>query len=429
NGLSIPYTSYGSSLANYAIISVPLKLDKPSVQQVLDELPAYDKTKWRISHYDNITNSNKELAPSEEIRPGIGYWLLIKDNPGVSLTTGPGSTVDATSPFTLQLKAGWNQIGNPYNFNILWNELVAANPGLPLSFRGFNGSIKNFENKTTLNRMEGGFVNVPADMELIYPVKKNSNGRIESPGGTLENSIDQADWDLDFIIAQGDISNMIGGFGMRQHASEGFDIYDGFSMPRFDEFLEINHNKKLNRYNYSKDVIPTADHHTWEFKVEASNSDKQASIQWDNRYLGNNDFHLILYDEQSKVWMDMKEHHAYSFTPPSNFKVIYGSEHDVSKEIGLGSAKLIQVSPNPSQGPINIHLFLPDWQAKFRVQIDLKSLTGVTVANIYSGELMSGYQEIKWSGENGLDKLPGGVYIVQLKCNNTLQTSRLILLD
>ena len=428
-GLTIPYNSFGDNISNYRLISMPLDLDKPSVADVFDELPAYDKTKWRISHYDNATNTNQELLTTTPLEPGLGYWLLIKGNPLKPITTGTGKTVDIQAAYSISLKAGWNQIGNPYNFNLLWSDLVTANPGLPISFRSYNGSIKNFENKTTLNIMEGGFINVATDMQLVYPVKKNSTGRTQSIQHVLENSIDESDWEIDFTINQGDIANVIGGLGMRQNASEGFDIYDGFSMPNFSEFLDLNHKKKLNQYNYSKDVIPTTDSYTWNFKVDASNTESPARINWNNSYMGVNDINLILFDEQSNIWIDMKQHSYYSFTPPANFKVLYGSANYVEKEIGNGDVKILEVSPNPASGPISIHVFLPEWQKKFPLQLELKSITGITLANIFTGELESGYQKIEWSGESNSNKLPSGVYLIQMRSNNTIQTVRVILLN
>jgi hypothetical protein len=429
-GLTIPFTSFGSDISNYRMFSIPLDLDNPSVSSVFDELPPYDRSKWRISHYDNVTNSNKELTPTTNLKAGEAYWLIIKDNPLVPITTGAGRTVDVSAkPFTVKLKAGWNQIGNPYNFNLQWSDLVAVNPGLPVSFRSYNGMISNFENKTLMTKMEGGFVNVESEMDLVYPVKKCVGCREGSVSATLRNSIDQEEWEVDFTVKQGDISNVIGGVGMRLNASEDYDIFDGFSMPRFSKYLDVNHDKKLNQYHYSKDVIPTSDNHTWNFKVEASETDKIASISWDNSYMGTNDVSLILFDEHAKVWVDMKEHNSYSFTTPASFKVLYGSKDYIKKEIGVGNARILEVSPNPAKGPISIHLFLPEWQAKFPVQLELKSLTGNTLANIFTGELESGYQKFEWSGDNNSNPLPSGVYLIQMRCNNTIQTVRVVLLN
>jgi flagellar hook assembly protein FlgD len=74
-------------------------------------------------------------------------------------------------------------------------------------------------------------------------------------------------------------------------------------------------------------------------------------------------------------------------------------------------------------------MFLPDWQKRFPVQLELKSITGITLANIFTGELESGYQKIEWSGESNSTKLPSGVYLVQMRSNNTIQTVRVLLLN
>jgi hypothetical protein len=429
-GLTIPYASFGGDISNYSIFSIPLNLDNPTVTSVFDELPPYDKAKWRISHYDNATNTNKELTPTSNIKAGEAYWLIIKDNPLVPITSGPGKTVDVSlQPHTVPLKAGWNQIGNPYNFNLQWTDLVAVNPGLPVSFRAYNGAINNFENKTFLNKMEGGFVNVESDMQLVYPVKKCAGCREGFVSVALRNSIDEDEWDVDFTVKQGDISNVIGGVGMRLDASAGYDTYDGFSMPRFSKYLDVNHDKKLNQYHYSKDVIPSADKHTWNFKVETSETDRLTSISWDNSYLGTNDMNLILFDEVAQVWVDMKEYNSYNFTAPASFRVLYGSKEYIKKEVGMGHARILEVSPNPAKGPITLHLFLPEWQSKLPVQLELKSLTGSTLANIFTGELESGYQKFEWSGDNNSNPLPSGVYFIQMRCNNTIQTVRIILLN
>jgi hypothetical protein len=145
--------------------------------------------------------------------------------------------------------------------------------------------------------------------------------------------------------------------------------------------------------------------------------------------LGTNDVNLILFDELAKVWVDMKEYNSYSFTAPASFKVLYGSKDYIKKEIGVGNARILEVSPNPAKGPISIHLFLPEWQTKFPVQLELRSLTGNILANIFTGELESGYQKFEWSGENNSNPLPSGVYLIQMRYNNAIQTVRVILLN
>ena len=71
-----PYTSPGTDVSNYRIISIPLELTAKSVGQVFDELGPLDDTKWRVSSFQNGTNV--ELNLSSTIEPGQGYWFITK---------------------------------------------------------------------------------------------------------------------------------------------------------------------------------------------------------------------------------------------------------------------------------------------------------------------------------------------------------------
>jgi hypothetical protein len=340
------------------------------------------------------------------------------------LLTGIGVSVE--TPKTIQLKAGWNQIGNPYNFDLVWSDVVAANPGLPETFRGYNGGIQNFEDQTLLKAMGGGFINVASPTTLTFPVKKNTGGRV-SGVNTLRNPIDATDWEVKFILHQGDIKNMIGGVGMRADASEGFDVYDGISMPRFEKFLDINHAKKIQQYTYSKDVVPAQNNYTWKFEVSASQSD-YTSITWDNSYFGSNTLNLILVDETSGVWVDMKKNSSYSFSPDHAFRIVFGDDAYVQSQMEIGTSKILGVYPNPSQGPVNLMLSLAGWEPRVAVNVELMSLMGERVGNIFTGELPSGYHEISWNGVTPNGTRPAsGMYLIRLKAGNAVSTFRVVI--
>src|SRR5258706_6181437 len=294
SGLTIPYASAGSDVSNYRIVAVPLNLNSKTVNDVFgDDLGAYDKTKWRMYRYDNGTTG--ELSGSIPIDAGKGYWLIVKSSG--TIDTGAGTTVStgSSAPFQIDLKADWNEIGNPYNFNLSWADIQAANPGLP-GLRKYNG---DFIDGTRIDALEGGFVKVTAAQKLTFPVTKNPtvNGRTneESPH-RFKNSIDEPNWQVYFTLQQGNLFNRISGFGMNEKASVGFDLLDGFTMPRFLEpFLEVNHDKKEGVAHYSSVIVPTSASHVWEFSVESSSDERRMMLTWDNSYFGDNDHELFLW--------------------------------------------------------------------------------------------------------------------------------------
>jgi len=159
NGLLIPYPNPGKTVNNYRIIAVPLVLDQPAADEVIGSwLDNYDPVNWTLYRYNGTRFA--ELNGQTPIEIGKGYWFLTWI--GTELNSGPGTTADVSpsNPFLITLAPGWNQIGNPYNFNISWADILAANPTKVPSL-GANSKIKVFRGQVLdvdeLIAFEGGF--------------------------------------------------------------------------------------------------------------------------------------------------------------------------------------------------------------------------------------------------------------------------------
>lgn len=407
-GLTIPYSSFGSEVSSYRIVAVPLDLISSTVGQVFDELMPYDDTRWRMFQYEG--GSNVELTGSSSFEPGRGYWLIARDN--VSLATGPGSTVPATSsqPFSIPLEVGWNQIGNPYNFNLSWSDVQAANAGLP----GLRKWINTMVDATRLDKFEGGFVNVSAAGTLVFPVAKNPsvNGRTNEGKNLFKNPIDQPNWELYINLDHGSLMNRIAGIGMNEEASDEFDVYDGLNMPHFFEaYLEINHSKQANGDFLSKDVVKSKENYIWDFSVATSGEERNATLSWDNSYLGDNDRELYLLDTDIHRLVDMKTHNSYVFDKniSARFKVLYGSEQFV-KENGTADRLIVHgLWPNPAESEITISFSLPELGRQM-LRLKLIDLMGRTVW-ASEDQYSPGYNETKLQRGD----VPDGVYLCTLE--------------
>ena len=64
--------------------------------------------------------STQDVSATSSVLPGRGYWLLTVNS--ATIDTGPGTTVQATEtdPVSFSLTTQHTQVGNPYNFPILW---------------------------------------------------------------------------------------------------------------------------------------------------------------------------------------------------------------------------------------------------------------------------------------------------------------------
>jgi len=427
SGLKIPYASNGVNVINYRVVSVPLVLpaNANTVDKVFDELGPYgDKTKWRMYRYDNEVTT--ELTGSTTIEPGKGYWLIAKD--GTTINSGAGTTVPANSvsPFQINLKADWNEIGNPYNFNLSWDDIQAANPGLPTVFRKFDGN-PDYVNASQLNSMEGGFVKVTTAQTIVIPTTKNAavNGRNSSEAKQNRNSLDSPNWQVGLTLQQGDLANKISGFGMNENASVGFDIYDGFNMPKFfDTYLVLNHTKKDGEDYYSSDVVPTSNNYAWEFFVESTAEGRLISVQWDNSYFGQNAKELYLLDVSLQRSINMRSYNSYQFDKNASrsFKVVYGDQDFVKEKIAVQEMVLHAIWPNPTSGDATISFSLPESASSQSVEFLLTDMLG---KNIWSNlnSFSSGYNEVMLKRTNGET---AGVYIVRLTSGSTVKQARLV---
>ncbi|MDZ7647640.1 MAG: hypothetical protein U5K54_10955 [Cytophagales bacterium] len=113
---------------------------------------------------------------------GKGYFINIKTPVG-----GGIKLPDATAPsnhrgnlFQINLKEGWNQIGNPYLSSINWSDVVALNSltGTAQQLKTFSGG--SYGNGTSLLPFEGGFVLSASAITISIPFagQTASGGRI-----------------------------------------------------------------------------------------------------------------------------------------------------------------------------------------------------------------------------------------------------------
>lgn len=419
NGLTIPYTTPGS----YKIISVPLNLDKKSAKDVFgDDVEFGNPEKVRIFRYQG--GKNVELTATSTIDAGKGYWFISKD--AVSLDSGPGVTaVTLAGPVTLALTAGWNQVGSPYPFNLLWADVKSANSSLNLgNLRSFNG---NFADAPTLRVYEGGFVFSQAIGPLSYPIARNpAAGRvIETVRNT--NPLDADNWEVLLSIKSGELMNELGGFGMHPQANSLNDAFDDFTLPRFFDYLEMNHHKKFLDVAISKDIVPSQNEHIWEFDVATNASSEMVSITWDNSYFGT-EAELVLWDVARQRAIDMTQVNSYQFSKneSSAFKVYYGSETFIRESVSADHVVFHEVFPNPANDRATFAFSIPINQSKQLINLEIMDGMGKKVAVVANKEFESGYHEVTWNIKEQ-SETPSGIYFAQLRDGKSIQTIKLII--
>ena len=351
-----------------------------------------------VSYHYSSSQTN-ELNGNSQLDLGKGYWLISKEN--VSLNTGAGQSVGSVdNPHSISLSNGWNQIGNPYSFNLLWSDVTAANTGLDMgALRVFSGS---FGNSTRLDAFQGGFIFVNSGSTLVFPAAKNPsvNGRFdntEEEEPIRNNSIDGNDWEVRFSLSSGELFNNLSGLGMHPEAQEAFDQFDDFTLPRFIEYLELSHDKVLHRTKYSRDIVPAAEKHVWSFEVNTSHENQLTVLNWDNSYFNNTEKQLVLWDEQRKQSVDMSLLSNYTFIAPAKFKVYYGDAAFIKEQTLQRELIFHDPYPNPSAGLINFSFVIPDHFDETEISLEMFDQTGSLVAIPAKGVFQAGFHQVSWN--------------------------------
>lgn len=406
-GIAIPYSAYGNEVSDYRIVAVPLELAASRVADVFDELGSMDQRNWRISHFTN--NENRELGPTSVLETGKGYWLIIRENQR-EITSGRGTVAEVSGddPFEVQLSQGWNQIGNPYLFNVSWVDVQTANPGLG-GLRQYEGT---FVDSDILDAMEGGFVFASAPTAISIPVTRNQsvNGRTHTGSRQTYNALN---WELYLNVRHGKLQNKIAAFGMNESASDGSDSYDGLVMPRlFDSWIEVRHLSSGFSKNHSKDIVPSSKTHTWSFVIESTGSDPVMELTWDKQYFTDDDVKVYLIDKGNHTIVNMKKSGLYRFRPTkeNSFEVAFGPQEFINSELKFNSVVMFSPWPNPAEvnDVVNLSFSVPDHAGPVALKI-YDMLGRVVWQQVRMWQ--PGLHEVRWTVGN---EVGPGAYVIEV---------------
>ncbi|MBR9999614.1 MAG: hypothetical protein KFF73_11620 [Cyclobacteriaceae bacterium] len=401
NSPDFPDLQFGSSVENYQIVSIPLTLDNADVGHVFDELMPYDIKSWRLFHYsDTITEEYKDGFST--IEPGKGYWLIIRNQ--TEINTGGGITTRMEDPagLTILLKPGWNQVGNPYNFNISWNDVILFNAGQEMNRIKLynNGELQEADRMPPFS---GGFVFSSGEEPVRIHIPPNTayrNDRVFSRSESAEqNSINSQEWYLSLTVINGKFKNSLNGIGMHPEATPGFDSHDEplLPVPReisgFDMYF-LHPDEKYERI--SRDIVTSGDFHTWEFEIIKYNSPGDLMLQWENVNFGDNRYELILTDLSGKNQVNMRNENTYSFHARGvhKFRIYYGTRERLSQEIMPMEVEVGEIYPNPFEKALFVPVTLPDEPGSYRLSISVSDLQGRKIQDFSSIELGAGIHEI-----------------------------------
>ncbi|NBW37764.1 MAG: hypothetical protein EBR30_22640 [Cytophagia bacterium] len=224
---------FGGAKTNWKIFSVPFELgNNNSVSSIFDELSDLEnKIDYRLLKYKDQTGWGEFPSDFSTITRGEGYFINIKVAEDILIGEGllaPAN--DRNNLFTLNLKQGWNMIGNPYLSTISWADVSAYN-----ALTGTNAVLVKYtsgqyvQTNQNLLPFEGGLVFASAAATISIPFAGQNSVTTRQD----EVIFSESDWLMPLTIMNGEVENTFGGIGMHTMADESFDQFDGsiFKIP------------------------------------------------------------------------------------------------------------------------------------------------------------------------------------------------------
>ena len=413
--------SSSPSETDYRLFSVPVR--NATISSVFG-VSGVDDEKFRVWQYNG---QNSELrSTSSGLSAGNGFWLIYLSGEVDLNFGGPAVLASNSSPFTMTLRSGLNLIGNPYNFAISWQAVISHNIAKGTITSGdisgltfYTGSFQDRGN-TTLGATEGAFVqsNEPFTIEIPFSAQ---TARLATRARTRTRPLDGETWEVPIDLEIAATAYEVAAVGMRPDAKDGRDKYDLLAMPYLSDYLEFNSLNPAFGERISKDFVPTAEGHVWEFEAVTSYAPGRATLRWDNSYFGDNSIELMLYDVAGEKVVNMREATEYHFhlSERRRFRIYYGDEAYLKENLQPAGITLGYAYPNPFTEQAVIPFTLPKGNGIYTVKATVYNAMGQQVRTLIDRRMESGFHTISWEGDNDAGKRMGeGMYFYKLSVSH-----------
>lgn len=434
-------------------LSFPEKSLNSQVSAILPDLGSGAGTDYRMfkwwSHdwleYLPTDLSGSLFDSNFYLEHGEAYWLKTRlINPAIKV--GTGATVRFKGDaYERVLDSGWNDIGTPYNYEIMFDDLFrytimmdSTQGDTDFSFFGFEEGYYPLDTGLALelDPFEGlaVFAFKPGLVVRIPPIAKrisSANFRVASKSYTWRKrrKPDPLKWRLNVLLTvKGDTVDFYNQLGVNPDAEDLFDRkYDRMDPPSpVKAGISFLGRKHLRLSRDIKKEIGSGQ--LWKAGIWRGTGESVA--------IGIDGLSYIP-KELSVYYVDIKGNEMINMRETDVVPILFG-ENQLYKpiQIAIGDSAFImslwnrmvprqfgmsQNMPNPFNPITRIKYQLPEvkGQGKMKVQIELYNVRGQLVRRLVNGERNPGYYQVIWRGrDDGLRPVASGVYFYRIKVIN-----------
>ncbi len=448
----------GTATDGYRLVAFPLDLDANNALDVLeDDLGPFDRRRWRFFQHSSADLSNDgrgSLAEVDErpieIRPGVAYWLLVKDD-GRLINTGPGWSPRTDSPFEVTLGYGWNLVSNPYNFDVSISQ-VTTSAGIPIQSLTVDGrvDILHYEGDwiESGDSLQSGtgyalFVQDCLDEEICNlgisgKLLFHSDKSTVPANGTKWPQALPHSWAINVQARQGRARDLNNHAGAAPDSESGWDRRDRPEPPQVGDFVSVafaDHrygSAGLLRHDYRPEPV---EGETWNLLVR-SRTTRRVQLDFKGTESVPDELSVWLIDDAAGLWQDLRANSKYALAGPGEgkvrrFRLVVGTgaffAHDMNEIRPIPSRfGLAKAYPNPFSDATTIRFGLTEQST---INLEVYDILGRRVRTLLDGEKKDvGYHIAVWdSRDNSATSVASGVYLVRLQTGSRVDTGSISL--
>ena len=270
----------GSAQNSYRMISIPLELDESSIESQIKEvwqLGSYE-TDWRLFRFPSGGTDYLEYPDIEGFEPGKAFWVITKADFIIKAPSGKMVTTD--EPFEITLQPGWNDIANPWLFDIDWSESYIEFPSVSIDDLDIYTYEGEWSVPTVLEPWKGYAVYKHGASSAMIKLHPYAMGGSEKVAISRNTDI----WKLALKASAGLARDSYNYLGVAQGAETGWDNRDQVEPPPVGDYVSVNFPHRdwiANPYDYTVDIRPPDSIISWNFTVKTNIPNETVNIDFE----------------------------------------------------------------------------------------------------------------------------------------------------
>ena len=414
-----------SQQRSYRLVAMPGDRSTP----VASTLEGNADEDWTV-YWDDGTSDNflkkHDGSSTFEFQSGRGFWMLSRS------AWAPSGTADAVplasdGTYAIDLHDGWNIIANPFDRDVAWSAVQAANSVTQALWR-WDGS---FREASTFASAQSGeafyFLNDGGLDELVLPYPGAPDALPAATAATPSTTA------LTLTAFQDEQRMSAVRAGLASEAAEGRDALDQFAPPGYFEGATLRlENPAVDEtyFSLAAEYRPAArEGHTFALTLQATPGRAvQLKAQGLTAFDGQE---IALVDPTTAHTYDLRAESTVTLRPDTekaSYKLLVGSaafvEHAQS-EIVPTTLQLLPNYPNPFRAHTTLAFTLPE---RNEVRLVIYDVLGRRVRTLADRPFQAGRHAMRWDGRNAAGQpVASGIYLGRLEVGDRHHIQRLVL--